>query len=228
MPNNNSKAPVLMAAIAVASVGAGAFVALGTGRTDSPPPPPVSSRVATATDPLQAIEAAPQVAVAVPDPSSSPTSRDAAQPPSIRRNRMARDVKREQIWSALRREHQLEPAAAGSAAPNEDAAKRLPELDREYIRSAITEQLLPVAIECYESALADDPALAGNIVAEFTIVGSEEVGGVVEEAVINADESTLDSEFVRECMRESLLAVTFEPPPDGGQVKVTYPFTFSP
>jgi hypothetical protein len=221
MASNNSKVPVVMGALVIVTMGMGAFVALGTGGADSGGSASarveaVGSPVATAR-PVQAIEAAPQVA-----------ARDTAQPPSIRRNRMARDVKREQIWSALRREHQLEPAAAGSAAPNEDAAKRLPELDREYIRSAISEQLLPVAIECYESALADDPALAGNIVAEFTIVGSEEVGGVVEEAVINADESTLDSEFVRECMRESLLAVTFEPPPDGGQVKVTYPFTFSP
>jgi hypothetical protein len=214
--------------LALAGVGAGAFVALSSGGADSARVEAVGSQVATAPQGVQAIEAAPAVAVAVPDPSVSPAPRDRATAPSIQRNRMTRDLKREQIWAALGREHQLEPAAPGSAAPNEKTATRLPQLDREYIRAAISEQLLPVAIECYESALADDPGLAGKLVAEFTIVGVEEVGGVVEDAQINADESTLDSEFVRECMRESLMAVTFEPPPDGGQVQVTYPFEFSP
>jgi hypothetical protein len=222
---NNSKAPLLIVivAVAVSTMGAGFFVALGTARSDS-----ASIERGAAPAAQQVVEAAPRAADPVPNPSISPTPRDAAQAPSIPRNSMARDVKREQIWSALNREHRLEPAASGSAAPSEESAKRLPELDVEYIRSAISEQLLPVAIECYESALADDPKLAGKIVAEFTIVGAEDVGGVVEEAAINADESTLDSEFVRECMRESLLAVTFEPPPDGGQVQVTNAFEFSP
>jgi hypothetical protein len=232
MASNNSKLPVVMGAGMVAAMGAGFFVVMSTGGADSASVDSASARAAAPLEatPPQVLEASPRTVTS--DPAAAhlapADSRDAAHSPSVRPNRMARDVKREQIWSALGREHQLEPAAPGSAAPNEQTALRLPELDREYIRSAIGEQLLPVAIECYESALADDPALAGKIVAEFTIVGVEEVGGVVEEAAIKADESTLDSEFVRECMRESLLAVTFEPPPDGGQVKVTYPFEFSP
>lgn len=228
---NNSNLFVVMGVAVAATMGAGFFLAMGTKGSDAPSvqrgAPPVAAQV---------VEATPQVLVPEPSPVPEPpvaarpvaAPGSAAMPPSIRHNRMARDVKREQIWSALDRKHQLEPAAPGSAAPSEEAATRLPELDREYIRSAIAEQLLPVAVECYESALADDPALAGKIVAEFTIVGVEDVGGVVEEASIQAEASTLDSEFVRECMRESLLAVTFEPPPDGGQVQVTYPFEFSP
>lgn len=216
---NNSNKPLLIVvvAVAVSTMGAGFFVALGTAQSGS-----ASIERGAAPAAQQVVEAAPR-AVPVPDPSASPT-----QPPSIRRNAMARDVKREQIWSALSREHRLEPAAPGSAAPSEETAARLPELDVEYIRATITEQLLPVATECYESALVDDPKLAGTIVSEFTIVGAEDVGGVVEEAAIKADESTLDSEFVRECIRESLLAVTFEPPPDGGQLQVTNAFEFRP
>jgi hypothetical protein len=221
---NDPKKPmlILMVAVAVGTMGAGFFLAVGTGGSDSPP----VQRGAPQAVP-QVVEASPPVAVAVPDPSVPAAPHNAAQPPSIRRNHMARDVKREQIWSALSREHKLEPAAAGSAAPTEEAATRLPELDVEYIRSTLTEQLLPVMTECYESALADEPELAGKIVAEFTIVGAQDVGGVVEEAAIKA-ESTLDNEFVRECMRESLLAVTFEPPPDGGRVQVTNEFEFRP
>jgi hypothetical protein len=55
-----------------------------------------------------------------------------------------------------------------------------------------------------ESALEDDPQLAGELVTDFTIVGAEDVGGIVEDATVS-DDSTLDSAFVRECMHESLM-----------------------
>jgi hypothetical protein len=226
MASNNSKPVLIGISLAIATMGAGVFVLLGTGGSDSSSvevarsPVAVSAPVQVIAAPAEAIAEPAQVAVALPPANAGQ--------PSIRRNRMTRDVKREQIWSALGREHKLAPAAPGSAAPDKDDAEQLPALDPQYIRSAIAEQLLPVAIECYESALADDPELAGKIVAEFTIIGVEEVGGVVEEASIREDESTLDNELVRECMRESLLAVSFEPPADGGFVQVTYPFEFSP
>jgi hypothetical protein len=227
MANSNSKLPLVMGLAAVGTMGVGFFLALGTAGTDSPPVvarQQAPAQVAVANGGVQAVPLppSPEPAVTAPVPGSG------THEPSIKRNRMTRDVKREQIWSALGREHSLEPVAPGSAAPSEKAAARLPTLDPQYIQSAITEQLLPVAIECYESALADDPTLAGRLVAEFTIIGVEGVGGVVEEAEIQADESTLDNEFVRECMRESLMAVTFEPPTDGGRVEVTYPFVFAP
>jgi hypothetical protein len=220
MASKNTGVLVMSISIAVATMGAGFFLALAGG----------SDSANEAPRPQVAV--APQVIEATP-PIPAPTPPEVIREPAPRRaqanrpNRMTRDVKREQIWSALAREHQLAPAAPGSAAPDEKDAAKLPALDREYIRSAITEQLLPVAIECYESTLEDDPKLAGKIVVEFTIVGVEEVGGVVEDASIVAEESTLDSEFVRECMRESLMAVTFEPPTDGGQVQVKYPFEFA-
>lgn len=225
---NNSKLPLMMGLSAVVTMGVGAFLAMSTAGSDSSSAAAAGSRGAAPPPSVQVVDA-PRPAPVPPvlDAAVSPAPPDAAQPPAFNRNRMARDVKREQIWSALGREHQLEPAAPGSAAPDPETATRMPELDREYIRSAIAEQLVPVAIECYESALADDPKLAGKLVAEFTLIGVEDVGGVVEESSIKAEESTLDSEFVRECVRESMLAVTFEPPPDGGQVQVTYAFEFS-
>lgn len=152
-----------------------------------------------------------------PEPSTAPRNR----------NRMARDLKREQIWSALDRAHDLQPAAPGSAAPVEQDAERLPQLDPQYIRTAITEQLLPIVRECYDSALEDDPKLEGKLEVEFTIIGAEDIGSVVEDATI-VETSTLDSEFVRECVRESLMTVTFEPPPDGGRLVVSFPVRFAP
>ena len=142
------------------------------------------------------------------------------------RARVARDLERERIWSALRKQHELEPEAPGSPVPDPTQIGRLPELDKEYIRSAIKEQLVPVAVDCYNSALQDDPELGGRLVLDFVIVGAEDVGGVVEESEIN-EESDLDSPFLRECLRESMMAVTFDAPPGGGRVEVTYPLDFS-
>jgi hypothetical protein len=166
-------------------------------------------------------------AVVGPPPSVSASVSEAKPGQAQPRDRMARDLERERIWSALRREHGLTPATPGAAAPTPSAAAQLPTLDPQYIKSAIAEQLIPVAIECYESALEDDPELVGTLFATFTIVGAQDIGGIVEDATIG-EESTLDSAFVRECMRESLMAVTFEPPADGGRVEVTYPFLFEP
>lgn len=178
------------------------------------------------------LEPAPAPLALAPEsgPSVAPVGTPRAKPSPG--DRMARDLKREQIWRALGSSPPRQPAKAPEEAtpPSEAAqpeAPELPPLDPEYIKSAIAEQLLPVAEECYESALEDEPELAGQLLVEFTIVGAEEVGGVVESAQIN-DESTLDNAFVRECMRESVMAVTFEPPEDGGQLAVTYPFNFEP
>jgi hypothetical protein len=163
----------------------------------------------------------------MPEPARPVPATDEPEPVTPPRSRMARDLERERIWSALGRKYALEPEAPGSAAPSESAAAHLPSLDPQYIRSAISEQLVPIAHECYQSALEDDPELGGKIVTRFVIVGAEDVGGVVEEAEIS-DDSTLDNAFVRECMRESLMAVVFEPPEDGGRIEVSYPFLFEP
>lgn len=217
----NAKPVLLLAVlIMVAGMGAGMYFMM------APMPAEPETVIREVPAPARAVEVDRPDRDAV-EVRGSPVARtiEPAPPPDRSANRMARDLERERIWSALRREHELGPVVAGSAAPAEPASAELPSLDPEYIKSAIAEQLVPVARECYESALEDQPELAGKLVANFTIVGAEEVGGIVEEAEISED-STLDSAFVRECMRESLMAVTFEPPTDGGSVQVSYPFIF--
>jgi len=178
----------------------------------TPPPTMPAERVAS-----EAAAAAAKPAAAKPAAPAKP-------------NRMARDLEREKIWRSLGRKHQLEPAAPGSAAPSEAAANLLPSLDPEYVRGAIREQLVPVAVDCYNTVLTrEDESAGGTLVFEFTIIGDADVGGVVE-AVELGEGSTFASEFLRECLLESLLAVTFPPPPEGegGRVEVRYPMTFTP
>jgi hypothetical protein len=100
-------------------------------------------------------------------------------------------------------------------------------LDRDYIRSRIRSDFVPLASQCYESLLATQPTARGKAVFSFTIVGDEDVGGIVEAAELIEGTTLTDPEFAT-CIRESLLSVTFAPPARGGWVTVTYPLDFSP
>jgi hypothetical protein len=228
-PPKPTTAP-LFVAMGVACVAAGAGFFLFMDGSDSAqvqrPVPPAAVAQQTATPPTP-------VAMPAPSPEVAPEPAEVEPPstpgePASKASRLARDLEREQIWSSLGRKHSLKPAAPGSAAPTESAAALLPTLDREYIRGAIKEQLVPIAVDCYNTVLTEqDPKAGGEVILKFTIVGDEEIGGVVEAAEID-EESTLNSEFMRECLRESVMTVTFDPPPEGGQVQVTYPLEFAP
>ena len=100
-------------------------------------------------------------------------------------------------------------------------------LEKDYIRDVVSEDLIPIARECYESALEDDPELGGRLMLQFSIVGDESVGGIVEEVSL-AEGSTLKHPALAECMTESTATLLFDPPEDGGKVVVTYPFDFEP
>ncbi len=101
-------------------------------------------------------------------------------------------------------------------------------LDKDYIREVVTEDLVPIARECYESALEDDPDLGGRLVLEFSIVGDESVGGIVDEVGIDEEASSLMHPSLGECMTESTASLLFDPPEGGGKVIVHYPFIFEP
>jgi hypothetical protein len=100
-------------------------------------------------------------------------------------------------------------------------------LSREYLQTRIREDFYPLAMACYQNALAVNPALRGQIVVDFMIVGDSKVGGIVDQAKINDRTDIADAEFT-ECMRESMLSMVFAPPDKNGWVTVTYPFQFSP
>jgi hypothetical protein len=101
-------------------------------------------------------------------------------------------------------------------------------LDKQYIQEAIVDGLVPVVRECYESELEDDPELGGKVVLQFEILASEEHGGMVDLVSIDGEQSTLQNQAVHDCMRESMYAVEFPAPDQGGKVAVTYPFVFAP
>jgi hypothetical protein len=109
---------------------------------------------------------------------------------------------------------------AGSSGPSHN-------LSKEYLQARIRQDFYPLATACYESALAQQPKLRGQIVVDFMIVGDAKVGGIVDQAKINDRSDITDAVFTG-CIRESMLSMVFAPPENNGWITVTYPFLFSP
>lgn len=232
---NKKTKPVAALAVGmlISMAGAGLFIVMAgqpSGAVDPSAARPVIREPASPA-PTPAAPAQQPIEPASPTPIiAEPTSADEpASPPRVdKASRLARDLEREKIWATLRRDHDLQPPAPGSPAPSEDELAKLPELQPEYVRESIRDQLMPVALDCYNSVLRQDPAAQGQVTVTFTIIADKEIGGVVESAEIVADETTFDNQFLRDCMRESMMAVTFDAPPDSGRREVTYPFMFEP
>ena len=72
-------------------------------------------------------------------------------------------------------------------------------------------------------------AVGGDVVLELSIVGNDDLGGVVETVEVDEESTTLDDEEFVTCVRESMYTTMFDAPPDGtNSITVTYPFSFSP
>jgi RNA polymerase sigma-70 factor (ECF subfamily) len=110
--------------------------------------------------------------------------------------------------------------------PTAQSAGAAPSLSPDYIQAQIHE-LAPLLRECYENALVSQPGLQGKLVVKFTIVGDPSVGGLVGESTIAEADPGLSNPAFQECVQETMYGARFTPPPAGGEVKVTYPFTFT-
>jgi hypothetical protein len=170
--------------------------------------------------------AEPALEAEVSPPSVEPTRADKPAPDREAANRMRTDIQR-----ALARQPAVTSRPSDSAAPRPEGpvdVSELSEHNRKYLRERVQEDLLPPVVDCYSAALAADPKLSGTLALQFAVIGDPEIGGVVEYAEVIAEESTLISEFMAECVRESTLAMTFEAPPEGGRFELDYPLVFEP
>ena len=137
-----------------------------------------------------------------------------------RRAAMLREIRR-RLERGSEEEDDSSTTGAPAAVPRPVA-----QLGKAYIQEVVREDLLPLARDCYNQLLLDDPEYQGQTVITFTIVGDPEVGGVVESATEDPEQSTLPPQMA-ECVLESVMSLTFDPPEDGGRVTVTYPFGFT-
>jgi hypothetical protein len=109
--------------------------------------------------------------------------------------------------------------------PNRDAGEAA--VDPEYIKQRIHEDLFPLAKQCYTNALEKNPKLGGRLEVSFKVMGDKKVGGVVDEVKL-LDGTTIDDPEMQTCVRESMMSVSFDAPPDDGALTVVYPIEFSP
>jgi len=96
-----------------------------------------------------------------------------------------------------------------------------------YLTRVMSQELMPLADECYELARAQQPALAGMLVLDVEILGDEELGGVVDSVEPGAANELVDPALL-ECVRESLLATALPPPEQGGRDAISLSMRFSP
>lgn len=174
-----------------------------------------SENVAPRSEPAEALAQAPTVK---PSAKRSTKSISARERKEVQRRLADALAERRTDRGSTKKNHEDEPQAI---------PEDLGSLEKDYIRDVVSEDLIPIARECYESALEDDPELGGRLMLQFSIVGDESVGGIVEEVSL-AEGSTLKHPALAECMTESTATLLFDPPEDGGKVVVTYPFDFEP
>jgi len=118
--------------------------------------------------------------------------------------------------------------AGGTTQGGTGVAPTLPTIEdeKDYILAALVE-LKPLLSECYEEGLERDPKLAGSVVLDFTLEGEPEVGGVVGNSTIIAEESTLGDPTVRECIQQTMYALELDAPASG-ELRVRNEFAFAP
>jgi RNA polymerase sigma-70 factor (ECF subfamily) len=157
---------------------------------------------------------APSLAKTAQPPVAAPPAAVPKPPPHADRAERAALLKK--IDDARRAAH---PGVAPTVPP--------PPIDADYVRNQIKD-LLPLVQECFENALVTHPNLEGRILVSFSIVGDPSVGGLVADSHVVDDKSTIQDPGVRECIQETMYAARFPPPPEGGEVKVEYPFVLLP
>jgi hypothetical protein len=111
--------------------------------------------------------------------------------------------------------------------PARDTAGTAGELDKEGVKRAVA-AARPKIQACYESALKQNPKLAGRVVVEFHIEGDTDdadAKGTVTSGEIR--DSDMQSPFFEACVLKEVAGTEFEAPSKGGMLTVRYPFHFT-
>ncbi|MEM7152189.1 MAG: hypothetical protein AAF799_05065 [Myxococcota bacterium] len=85
-----------------------------------------------------------------------------------------------------------------------------------YLKEVLDEELMPLTHECIQMAREARPDLAGMLVVDLSIIGDDELGGVVDTVGSGSNNEVLDPDLL-ECVSESILSITLPPPPQGGR-----------
>jgi len=152
-----------------------------------------------------------------------------------------RDALRQRILDGLRKrgEAKQPPESDGDpqlplATPSDDDApfpkgdvKDRSGGDLKSIVATINEDVMPLADECYELALATDPKLAGMLDLNLEIIADEDIGGLVE-SVDLGEENEIDNAEMTQCIQETILSTAFPALGDTGRTGARLTLRFEP
>lgn len=237
---NRSK-PSVAFPLAFLVLGAGAFIAYQTSVGDPPAETPTSEKAADATPTTS--RAGAQGATGDPRAAPTPPQRPGEANGAATDSPDAPPDPAAQVADAGATPDTGVTSAAPETTPREERANgkdpgkaALPQgedsgrdeapqgkMSREAIMETITD-MTPAVKGCYETLLKEFPEADGKILLKFTIVNDEGVGRVDLEEV--DDSSALYDKELNECMIEALRDLEF-PAPEGGEVNVSYPFSFA-
>jgi RNA polymerase sigma factor (sigma-70 family) len=111
-------------------------------------------------------------------------------------------------------------------APKPPSLKPHTVLDKSAIRASLDGARADV-LACYESALSRSPALAGTLTVRIVIEGEPDIGGMISDASILADASTITDPVLITCVLDAVVSIDLPAPADGTEVTVHYPYTFA-
>jgi hypothetical protein len=109
-----------------------------------------------------------------------------------------------------------QPASRGNREPND-----LKEFGA-FVAQAIKEDFIPMARACSRELASRRPDAGGSTRVAFKLLGDKTIGGVVDEAHIDGEKSTLVDDKFETCIRESMYGVYFDPPPFGGEATLNF------
>lgn len=157
---------------------------------------------------------------------------------AVLRQRISEAMEAREVAATMRRVA-AEPAGAAPVRARRPGEQEIAEeappapglLDRTgnhgYLTKVLSQDLMPLADECYELARVQQPKLAGMLVLELELLGDEELGGVID-SVDPGSANELNDPGLIECVRESLLATSLPPPEQGGRDAISLSMRFSP
>ena len=83
-------------------------------------------------------------------------------------------------------------------------------------------------LACYDAALARTPDLAGTLTVRVVVEGEPDIGGVISDASIARDVSTISDARLESCILDAVSVIELPAPDEGIVVTVHYPYTFAP
>lgn len=152
-------------------------------------------------------------------------------------DRAEREAYRREIAERLAeraRSRPAKPESAASPKPDADEPAREPGQIRDRSEGklskfvgTVNEDFMPLAEECYQQALEQQPDLGGLLDMNVSIIADEELGGLVESAELGAGNEIAHAGMT-ECIRETMLSTIFPPLDESGRADVRLTLRFAP